>query len=373
MKFHILKSEIESALSLASQCVVPNSTTPLSEYVKITISGPNLVVEANNELSSIRTRATLDIAVENSLSFCVHCKDLENIVRAIGDDTITLYIGEKEAVILHTSGEFRIPIVSSDDFVSGSFPDDEKANKYELSTSLFRKWLSYAKNFTENNETVPATSCMYLYTEQNGVVGFCATDRSTLITEEYKDENVTADSAVLISNKTFSALANIFKNDDTVKVKVNSEDCIICLSTSKVKLTCRTLKAKYPAFKKLFEASVPTKVTFNRRALTEALKRIDICTSDSYNKTAITLNGDQAVLSLVNLISGKSATETVPYTGECDNTKLTFFVNHLLRTMGSLTTEELEIHFGATNKPVIIRETGDGATESKGIMICPTV
>ena len=75
-RIHIQKAEFERVLALGSQCVVPSRALPLSGYVRISVKGDKLKVEAFNELSSIRVYGTLDMETEEC-SFCVDCKDSE--------------------------------------------------------------------------------------------------------------------------------------------------------------------------------------------------------------------------------------------------------------------------------------------------------
>ena len=73
-RIHIKKAEFERVLALGSQCVVPSRALPLSGYIRISVKGDKLKVEAFNALSSIRVYGTLDMETEEC-SFCVDCKD----------------------------------------------------------------------------------------------------------------------------------------------------------------------------------------------------------------------------------------------------------------------------------------------------------
>ena len=100
-RIHIQKAEFERVLALGSQCVVPSRALPLSGYVRISVKGDKLKVEAFNELSSIRVYGTLDMETEEC-SFCVDCNDLAKFVKAVSDNDITIILEEKSMKLLHS-------------------------------------------------------------------------------------------------------------------------------------------------------------------------------------------------------------------------------------------------------------------------------
>lgn len=368
-RIHIAKSEFERVLALGSQCVVPSRALPLSDYVRISVKGDKLKVEAFNELSSIRVYGALDMTTEDC-AFCVGCKDLANFIKAVSDDEITLHVNDKNVTVLHSKGECVFPIVPPEDFPDSKVSVAEGVlPTFNIKGETLVRWIGYAKDFVSQDELRPNISGIYMYC-QNGKIGFCATNQTNLITDEISTEEFAdVNTSLIINNKAFASIVNVFKDADIVTVSVGDNSVIF--STDKVRMYIRKTTAAFPNFRILFNNFGDQFVVFRRLDMVEALKRISLCCSAVSKRIFLTFRDGCLNLRHDNLLDNKSASEDISYTGDC-TLSFCFITDNLLKAVLNTSTDEVRMCVVAESKPVFITECGESASLAKRLLICPS-
>ena len=369
-RIHIKKAEFERVLALGSQCVVPSRGLPLSGDVRISVNGDKLKVEAFNEVSSIRVYGTLDIETEEC-AFCVDCKDLANFVKAVSDDDITILLDEKSMTLLHSKGECVFPILPAEDFPEPSVGTDDGVNPtFSIDGATLVRWIGYAKYFVSQDELRPNISGIYMYC-QGGKIGFCATNQITLITEEISTEEFAdLNTSLIINNKAFASIVNVFKDADLVTISVG--DNSVMLSSGNVCMYIRKTTSAFPNFRILFNNFGNQFVMFRRCDMVEALKRISLCCNNTSKRIFLTFCNGSINIRHDNLIDNKSASESISYDGDCA-LSFCFITDNLLKAVLNTSTDEIRMCFVSESKPVFITECGENASLAKRLLICPSV
>ena len=369
-RIHIQKAEFERVLALGSQCVVPSRALPLSGYVRISVKGDKLKVEAFNELSSIRVYGTLDMETEEC-SFCVDCKGLENFVKAVSDDDITILLDEKSMTLIHSKGECVFPIVPAEDFPESSVGTDDGVNPtFSLDGATLVRWIGYAKDFVAQDDLRPNISGIYMYC-QDGKIGFCATNQTNLITDEISTEEFAdLNTSLIINKKAFASIVNVFKDADLVTISVG--DNSVMFASRNLRMYIRKTTAAFPNFRILFNNFGDQFVVFRRCDMVEALKRISLCCSNASKRIYLTFCDGSLNIRHDNLIDNKSASEDISYDGDCA-LSFCFITDNLLKAVLNTSTDEVRMCVISESKPVFITECGENASLAKRLLICPSV
>lgn len=368
-KIHIAKEDFERILALGGQCISPTRTIPLSDYIRITGRDTNLLVEAISEICGIRARAKVSIGVEQEVSFCIQCKQLEQFIKAVSDSEVTLEIEEDSLKIIHSDGEFTFPIVPSLDYPTlQAALDDEATASYTVSSALLSKWLVSAKAFAANDQLRPVINGIYVYTEANGAIGFCAASQQAIICDETKCEGVQAASSFIIDKKAFPSILAVLKDSEEVTVTVTSKN--VHFKTRNAKMVVHQTLGKFLNFKALYDKPTIHDVIFKRKALLDAMKRISLCCVTDGGHILISMRDNIARISFDNLAFNKKVSEVVPYEGECELSVI-FALGNIEKSIAAIDTEDVLIRLYDDKRPVIINETGEGASENKSILITP--
>ena len=299
---------------------------PLATFVKVMTKGSRIKIESTDYNNSIKEYGEVD-ACEGDITFFVNYSDWYNYLSAVTSTTVVLDVDtlRSNISIKHDDGEIILPIVMDGAF--SEFPSEENAKSFEISREVFEEWAGIAPVFCAHDSMRPVLSGMFVYAK-DGQVGYCATDAAGLITN-YIEAQVPEDFQFIISDSSLPVIQKILKlksNEPVIKISVIKTKVFIKAGTTT--MSCCLSEGEYPPFKMIIPDSHPIKLTFERDALINAIRRAANAKAAESNKSVLKVGDEHISISLEDVAFAKSSDEKVA--ASVDGEDVSICVNYAL-------------------------------------------
>ena len=250
-----------------------------------------------------------------------------NYLSAVTSTTVVLDVDtlRSNISIKHDDGEIILPIVMDGAF--SEFPSEENSKSFEISREVFEEWAGIAPIFCAHDSMRPVLSGMFVYAK-DGQVGYCATDAAGLITN-YIEAQVPEDFQFIISDSSLPVIQKILKlksNEPVIKISVIKTKVFIKAGTTT--MSCCLSEGEYPPFKMIIPDSHPIKLTFERDALINAIRRAANAKDAKSNKSVLKVGDEHISISLEDVAFAKSSDEKVA--ASVDGEDVSICVNYAL-------------------------------------------
>lgn len=341
-------------LSLALQeltAVVPGSTMlPILNNILVDIHNGNL----NLVSSDLEIGLTINISckAEESITTTVPGKLFAEIVRSLGEPTVTMEIQTESVKIIGSTGEFFLNCIDPGEFpilpeVSGrvfNLKKDEILHLYErVLPAVLAK-----------GEGNIAYSGILLETNANEFK-FVTTDGQRLIISKFWD-NVDFNSLhLLLPPKAFSILSKIWpKDEEEVQFTISEREVSFTFKTKR--LVSRILEADFPAYEKVIPENLAFSFKVAKNSFLSILQQTYIIVRGGTKRVSLSLNSG------ILTVSGQDpergwATETIKAIessgGEWSGL---FDAKKLIDGVSGVDTEEVVIETSGPFHPLLIRE-----------------
>lgn len=326
MKITAKTKEFCKLLQVGGAFAGKSKLMPLATFVKVTTKGSRIKIESTDYNNSIKEYGEVD-ACEGDITFFVNYSDWYNYLSAVTSTTVVLDVDtlRSNISIKHDDGEIILPIVMDGAF--SEFPSEENAKSFEISREVFEEWAGIAPIFCAHDSMRPVLSGMFVYAK-DGQVGYCATDAAGLITN-YIEAQVPEDFQFIISDSSLPVIQKILKlksNEPVIKISVIKTKVFIKAGTTT--MSCCLSEGEYPPFKMIIPDSHPIKLTFERDALINAIRRAANAKDAKSNKSVLKVGDKHISISLEDVAFAKSSDEKVA--ASVDGEDVSICVNYAL-------------------------------------------
>lgn len=248
-------------------------------------------------------------------------------------------------------------------------PVADGVDSFKLASSALLTGINKSVFAVSNDDLRPAMTGVFFELSKNAL-SFVATDAHRLV--KYVNTNVegTDTSSFIVPKKPLSLLkAALPDNDDELTVSFN--DNYLFVKHSSTELICRLIDAKFPDYKVVIPADNPYKLTVNRAAFQNALRRVSVFSNKSTNQVALTISGNELQLASQDVDFSFEGNERMQCQYEGENLQIAFNAKFLIEMLASTDTEEVIMELSAPTKPGIIKPTEMNEGESLLMLVMP--
>lgn len=355
MKFIAPKSSLLRALQTVASVIPGKPLVPASGCILFTVDDAGkLTVMASN--TGVFLQAHLDVVVEKSGSYMIPAELLLKTIKALPDCEVTIEVSAKNATIKAAKGVYKLGADSADHF--GKPHEIGESRTFTIPADVLNAGLDITIARASTDELRPALVGVCFHSHHNAL---CMVGASNFRMGVLTYEGVGEFPSCILPTEAAKSLKDLFASHD-VEVEVGLIN--ISFSNEDYTLTAKLVDAPYPAYRAMIPTDYSYKLTVNRLALLQALRRMSIYMSNN-GVCTYTFAPNELTLSANNVLIEGQAEEKLPCEWDGPDTHKQSFLNVLfvIECLDDLSSDDADIRFASDRNLVWVSGAEDKEVE----------
>lgn len=366
MKFIITSLKLLRSLQALSGVLNSSNTLPILDDFLFRIKDSELEITASDLETTMIISLVPDL-VEGKGEVAIPAKILLDIMKTFPDIPVTFEVNPDTLTIelLAGEGKFKLAGHRSDEFPK--LPTIVDTNRVELKGEVLVNAFEKTVFATGNDELRPAMSGVLCELKEEHIT-FVATDAHKLVRYRRLDAKSDFVASFILPKKPINQLKNILssRQDETVLIDFNQTNAHFTFSN--VKMVCRLIEGRYPNYEAVIPAQNPNKLTIDRAALLNSLRRVAIFANQSTHQVRFRISGQELFLSAEDLDYANEAKERLSCSYEGDDLEIGFNSRFFQEMLNNLDQFEIRLEMSAPNRAGILFPV-DNDNENEDILM----
>ena len=361
MKFSLSSSELAERLQAIGKVINTKNQMSILDCFLFEVSGDTLKITASDNENTLVTTLKINEAGED-FSFAINAKTVLDAVKGIPEQPVTFNVDMQNfnTTVNYQNGHFSLVSHNADEYPSYTdFPEDSAEIKVDsklLLDSVGRALFATAPtdsahpvmsgvlfDITQKDET----------NNEDANVSIVASDGRKLEYTRWANENNVQAGQYVLSNKPALLLRSLLARESgEITMRFAKEKAEVRMNT--FSMTCRLIDGKFPAYNKVVPKNNPNRLTVNRMAFINMLRRVLVFSDAVSSLVKLHMEADQLVTSVQNIDYSLSAEESMicEYDGMPMN--IGFKGTTLVDFLNNIECENIEFQIADQSRAVII-------------------
>lgn len=365
LKFIVSSSGLLRQLQAISGVLNSNNPLPILDNFLFVIEKGSLTISA----SDLETTMTTQLPAEAKASgkIAVPAKILLETLKTFPEQPLTFSIDDKTHNIEISSdyGKYKLTGFDGEEFPK--LPALESTTSLEIPSDVMLQAISKTLFATGNDELRPVMSGVFCQLSKDGLT-FVATDAHKLVRYRRTDTKAKTESAFIIPKKPLTLLKNVLLGSvETLKISYNENNAFF--EFGHVSLICRLIDGRYPNYEAVIPVEHPNKLTIERAALLNSVRRVSIFSNKTTHQVRLKINGSELHISAEDLDFASEANERLScqYSGE--DMEIGFNARFLAEMLSNLDSDQINIEMSAPNRAGILTPAENGNSAEDILML----
>lgn len=361
MKFSLSSSELAERLQAIGKVINTKNQMSILDCFLFEVSGDTLKITASDNENTLVTTLKINEAGED-FRFAINAKTVLDAVKGIPEQPVTFNVDMQNfnTTVNYQNGHFSLVSQNADEYPSYTdFPEDSAGIKVDsklLLDSVGRALFATAPidsahpvmsgvlfDITQKDET----------NNEDANVSIVASDGRKLEYTRWANENNVQAGQYVLSNKPALLLRSLLARESgEITMRFAKEKAEVRMNT--FSMTCRLIDGKFPAYNKVVPKNNPNRLTVNRMAFINMLRRVLVFSDAVSSLVKLHMEADQLVTSVQNIDYSLSAEESMicEYDGMPMN--IGFKGTTLVDFLNNIECENIEFQIADQSRAVII-------------------
>lgn len=361
MKFSLSSSELAERLQTIGKVINTKNQMSILDCFLFEVSGDTLKITASDNENTLVTTLKINEAGED-FRFAINAKTVLDAVKGIPEQPVTFNVDMQNfnTTVNYQNGHFSLVSQNADEYPSYTdFPEDSAEIKVDsklLLDSVGRALFATAPtdsahpvmsgvlfDITQKDET----------NNEDANVSIVASDGRKLEYTRWANENNVQAGQYVLSNKPALLLRSLLARESgEITMRFAKEKAEVRMNT--FSMTCRLIDGKFPAYNKVVPKNNPNRLTVNRMAFINMLRRVLVFSDAVSSLVKLHMEADQLVTSVQNIDYSLSAEESMicEYDGMPMN--IGFKGTTLVDFLNNIECENIEFQIADQSRAVII-------------------
>ena len=366
MKFIISSTALLKNLQAILGVINTNNTLPILDDFLFELNGDSLSITSSDLETTMRVTVRPDKSEENGV-IAIPAKILVETLKTFADIPVAFSINTETLMVEISAGEgkYKLSGHRSDEYPRT--PLLEETTAITLDSRLVSQAINKTLFATGNDELRLVLSGVFCELSPDDVT-FVATDAHKLV--RYKRTDIkTADSAsFILPKKPLNLLKNILSSQE-VQVTIEYNKTNAFFSFSNIHLICRLIDGKYPNYDAVIPKENPNKLTIDRHALLNSIRRVAIFANQSTHQIRFKVSGQELILSAEDIDFSNEAKERLNCSYNGEDLEIGFNSKFLLEMLSNIETEEISLEMSAPNRAGILTPLNNENKEEDILML----
>ena len=361
MKFSLSSSELAERLQAIGKVINTKNQMSILDCFLFEVSGDTLKITASDNENTLVTTLKINEAGED-FRFAINAKTVLDAVKGIPEQPVTFNVDMQNfnTTVNYQNGHFSLVSQNADEYPSYTdFPEDSAEIKVDsklLLDSVGRALFATAP--TDSAHPV-MSGVLFDITQKDEAnnedanVSIVASDGRKLEYTRWANENNVQAGQYVLSNKPALLLRSLLARESgEITMRFAKEKAEVRMNT--FSMTCRLIDGKFPAYNKVVPKNNPNRLTVNRMAFINMLRRVLVFSDAVSSLVKLHMEADQLVTSVQNIDYSLSAEESMicEYDGMPMN--IGFKGTTLVDFLNNIECENIEFQIADQSRAVII-------------------
>lgn len=361
MKFSLSSSELAERLQAIGKVINTKNQMSILDCFLFEVSGDTLKITASDNENTLVTTLKINEAGED-FRFAINAKTVLDAVKGIPEQPVTFNVDMQNfnTTVNYQNGHFSLVSQNADEYPSYTdFPEDSAEIK--MDSKLLLDSVGRALFATAPTDSAHPVMSGVLFditqkdeTNNEGAnVSIVASDGRKLEYTRWANENNVQAGQYVLSNKPALLLRSLLARESgEITMRFAKEKAEVRMNT--FSMTCRLIDGKFPAYNKVVPKNNPNRLTVNRMAFINMLRRVLVFSDAVSSLVKLHMEADQLVTSVQNIDYSLSAEESMicEYDGMPMN--IGFKGTTLVDFLNNIECENIEFQIADQSRAVII-------------------
>lgn len=356
MKFICEKEKLLIGLNNVSRTSVGRTTTPILDGILITVRKDNILLTTNDsEIGMEYTLEESEIIEEGKV--VIDCKMFGDIIRKLPNSDITIYINEKNLLVIECEGStYKLSTMNADEFPT--LPTINVEKTIQLPQKVLKEMIKKTAFAVSVEENRPIFTGALLEVKESklylvAVDGFRLALRKTPV---FTDSD---DFSAIVPGKYLNEVSkNLLDEEEMIKIGIAKNQALFELHNCKV--VTRLLEGEFLNYNNVIPKDKETRIKVNKTNLQNAIERAAIFSISSGEKEKkypikMFVNLGNVIVSCTSQIGDAKEEVLVETTGK--ELEIGFNPKYMLDALKAIEDEEVYMDFGSNISPCIIKST----------------
>ena len=361
MKFSLSSSELAERLQAIGKVINTKNQMSILDCFLFEVSGDTLKITASDNENTLVTTLKINEAGED-FRFAINANTVLDAVKGIPEQPVTFNVDMQNfnTTVNYQNGHFSLVSQNADEYPSYTdFPEDSAEIKVD--SKLLLDSVGRALFATAPTDSAHPVMSGVLFditqkdeTNNEGAnVSIVASDGRKLEYTRWANENNVQAGQYVLSNKPALLLRSLLARESgEITMRFAKEKAEVRMNT--FSMTCRLIDGKFPAYNKVVPKNNPNRLTVNRMAFINMLRRVLVFSDAVSSLVKLHMEADQLVTSVQNIDYSLSAEESMicEYDGMPMN--IGFKGTTLVDFLNNIECENIEFQIADQSRAVII-------------------
>lgn len=350
MKFIVSSNTLLKQLQAVSGVLNSNNSLPILDNFLFEIDKNQLKISASDLETTMKT--VIAIESKDTGNIAVPAKLLLDTLKTFADQPLTFNIDSTKYSIEIVSdyGKYKLTGHNGEEFPK--IPNIDSTATLNLPADVLASAINKTIFATGNDDLRPVMSGVFCQLGTSDII-FVATDAHKLV--RYRRTDAKAQSAVsfILPKKPLNLLKNTLPSiSGDVKIEYNNTNAFFSFENTII--ICRLIDGKYPNYEAVIPKENPNKLTVDRLAFLNSIKRVSIFSNKTTHQVRLKISGSELSISAEDLDFANEASErlTCQYKGE--DMEIGFNAKFLNEMLNNLSTESVNVEMSAPNRAGIL-------------------
>ena len=370
MNFIVSSSLLLKQLQNISGVLSTNNTLPILDNFLFKIEGKELTVTASDLETTMSSK--FDIEAHEDGSVAIPAKLLLDALKNFPEQPLTFTVNSDNfgIEIASDNGKFKLSGQNGNEFPK--IPELEASSAVSISADVLSRAINKTIFATGNDDLRPVMSGVYFELEEDGVT-FAATDAHKLV--RYNSSNVKANKSAsfIVPKKPLNILKGLVSNtSDDIHMEYN--DSNVHFKFDEFNLICRLIDGKYPNYDAVIPKTNPNRMTVDRTALLNTLKRVSIFANKSTNQVKFKIAGSELSISAEDLDFSNEANERLTCSYDGTDIEIGFNSRFIIEMLSNLESENIHLEMSDPSRAgIILPAENDNEGEDILMLVMPVM
>lgn len=349
MKFRITKEAFLDGLQQVQHVVSSRTTLPILSNVLIKADDDGLRLTTTD--LDVGVSGVAEAEVSQSGSTTLPVRRLASIIRELPSAEIDISIDAKNVASIKSGPSFFKIIGLAD----GEFPplaDFKDAKEYKIPQAMLQEGLKKTSYAISSDETRYVLNGIFA-SFNDGKLTLVATDgRRLAMVENDLEFPSSHETDFIVPTKAVQELQRLLTGEGDVMVRLSDNQ--ICFEIGSSIIVSKLIEGNYPNYRQVIPGESKERLTLNREALLETVRRVSLLSSDKSNSVKLSFGANELGVTANSPDIGE-ANETVDVKYDGAEFAIAFNPDFLQAPLKALSEENIHLDLIDEMSPGVLR------------------
>ena len=345
--------------------VIPSNTNtvPILSNFHFQLEGNVLTIKATDLETTLMTRIELENArIDDIASVCVPSKLLLDMLKSLDDVPITFSVNASNYLIEISSGDGKYKLAGLNADSYPTMPEKKETVQTVMPSSVFANAISKTAFAASTDEMRLQMGGIYCDLTNESVT-FVATDAHKLVRYRRKDVHANEVASFILPRKPMLLVKNILSaRKEDLDVTMEYNDTNVFFTFDNFDIVCRLVDGKYPNYEAAIPKENPNKLTVDRNAFLNTLKRVSLFANQSTYQVRLSISEKEINISAEDIEFSNDAHDKIPCSYEGEPMDIGFNARFLSEMVSNLDTEQVLMELSHPSRAGILFPIADEET-----------